>query len=108
MLRRDGHLLVVVPGPGHLAELVAGLGLIGVDAAKPARLAVTLDPFFESVDEKAVGYDLDLTRDQVRAAVAMGPNAWHLSAGVLAERVAGLPELTRVRVDAVLKSYRPR
>jgi 23S rRNA (guanine745-N1)-methyltransferase len=108
VLRRDGRLLVVVPGPGHLGELVDRLGLIGVDAAKPARLAATLDPFFELVGEKAVGYHVDLTRDQVRAAVAMGPNAWHLSADVLAERVAGLPELTRVGVDAVLKCYRPR
>jgi 23S rRNA (guanine745-N1)-methyltransferase len=108
VLRRDGRLLVVVPGPGHLGELVDRLGLIGVDVAKPARLAATLDPLFELVGEKAVGYHVDLTRHQARWVVAMGPNAWHLSADLLAGGVAGLPELTRVRVDAVLKSYRPR
>jgi 23S rRNA (guanine745-N1)-methyltransferase len=108
VLRADGALLVVVPGPTHLAELVAALGLIGVDAAKPARLAATLDPLFESIGDKVIGYHVDLTRDQVRAAVAMGPNAWHLSADVLAERVAGLPKRTRVTVDAVLKCYRHR
>jgi 23S rRNA (guanine745-N1)-methyltransferase len=108
VLRPDGLLVVVVPGPGHLAELVTALGLIRVDAAKPARLAATLDPFFAGLGERPVSYDLQLTREQVRAAVAMGPNAWHVPADVLADRVAALPELNRVRVEAELRCYRPR
>jgi 23S rRNA (guanine745-N1)-methyltransferase len=108
VLRPDGHLLVVVPGPGHLGELVESLDLIGVDAAKPERLAATLEPFFEPVGDHPVAYHLELTRDQVRSVVAMGPNAAHLSGEVLAGRVAHLPERSRVRVDAHVRAYRRR
>jgi 23S rRNA (guanine745-N1)-methyltransferase len=108
VLRPEGHLLVVVPGPGHLGELVERLSLIGVDAAKPERLAATLDPFFDPVGDHPVDYHVDLTREQVRAVVAMGPNAAHLPPELLAERVARLPELSRVQVDAHVRDYRRR
>lgn len=106
VLRGDGRLVVVVPGPAHLRELVVGLGLIGVDAAKADRLAASLHPWFQAVDEHPVGHRMQLTRDQVRAAVAMGPNAWHVGADELAARVAQLPEVSAVSVEASVRTYR--
>lgn len=45
VLRPGGVLVVVTPAPGHLAELVTALGMVGVDPAKPQRLAAGLRPW---------------------------------------------------------------
>jgi 23S rRNA (guanine745-N1)-methyltransferase len=48
VLAPGGALVVVTPGPGHLAELVGALGLLGVDPDKDARLHARLAPAFAS------------------------------------------------------------
>ena len=101
-----GVLLVVTPGPRHLAELVDPLGLIGVDADKPARLAATLDPYFESVETEDVEFEFRLRRPEAAALVRMSPSAHHVTEDQLEERLARLPEPLVVTASVTLASYR--
>lgn len=107
ILRPAGHLLVVTPGPDHLAELIGPLGLLAVDARKEERLAAKLSPYF-AVDREA-GYRSTLMLDHaaITALVAMGPSAWHAGQAALASRIAGLHELTEVTLAARLTILRP-
>ncbi|HEY3604831.1 MAG TPA: rRNA (guanine-N1)-methyltransferase [Sporichthyaceae bacterium] len=108
VLRADGALLVVTPGPGHLGELVAAVGLISVDVDKPARLAAALEPWFEPGPAQRVSALLSLSRGAVAAVVGMGPNAHHLAAGELAQRTAALAEPVAVTLEVDVAVYRSR
>lgn len=77
VLRPDGVLVVATPAPGHLRELVDRLGLVRVDPAKSERLAASLDPWFTMEEEQRYRWPLRLSAEEARAAVAMGPSAWH-------------------------------
>jgi 23S rRNA (guanine745-N1)-methyltransferase len=106
VLRPTGVLLVVTPGPRHLAELVGPLGLIGVDADKSARLAATLDPYFEVVDAQDVEFGLTLRRDEASALVRMSPSAHHVTENQLAAGLAALPEPLTATASVTLGAYR--
>jgi 23S rRNA (guanine745-N1)-methyltransferase len=108
VLRPDGALLVVTPGPGHLGELIGPLGLISVDAHKPARLAAALDRWFAPVSARRLTAPMALSRDAVRAVVAMGPNAHHVDPDRLAGRVATLREPVAVTLEVDVAVSRPR
>jgi 23S rRNA (guanine745-N1)-methyltransferase len=104
VLRPGGLLVVVTPGPDHLAGLVDVLGGLQVDQAKDSRLAATLQPHLTPVDRTEHRWELELsTTDAVRA-VAMGPSARHLAD--LDARVAALPEPVRVTASIVVSRYR--
>jgi len=81
ILAPGGALVVVTPTPRHLAELVDALGLLSVDARKPERLARSLG---EPLRERIVEAPLELSREDVRALIAMGPSAHHVDADALA------------------------
>ena len=101
-----GHLVVVTPGPDHLAGLVDALGGLTVDAGKDDRLAAALEPHLERVDRAGHRWPLRLPhRDAVRA-VAMGPSARHLAD--LPARVAGLPDPVPATASIVVTRYRRR
>ncbi len=106
VLRPGGTLLVVTPGPRHLAELVGPLGLIGVDAEKPARLAATLDPHFDRLDTETVEFEIRLRRDEAAALVRMSPSAHHVTEPQVASTLARLPEPLTATVSTILSSYR--
>ena len=76
ILAPDGVLLVVTPAADHLAELVEPLGLLRVDPSKEDRTAAAL-PGFRRTGRDRLAATLRLGRDELRALVAMGPNAWH-------------------------------
>jgi 23S rRNA (guanine745-N1)-methyltransferase len=99
-----GGLVVAVPGPGHLAELRAALGLIGIDARKGERLAEAFGGFVPA-GETAVRYELRLGPADLTDLVAMGPNARHVGAGDLAARVAALPSPCTVTVDVTVHGW---
>lgn len=107
VLTGDGLLLVVTPAADHLGELVSALGLVGVDSAKPDRLAATLSDFVP-VHSEPVRFDLRLDHDEVAAVVGMGPSAYHLPADTLAERIATLPAATHTTAAVIVAGYRPR
>jgi 23S rRNA (guanine745-N1)-methyltransferase len=104
VLRPGGLLVVVTPGPDHLAGLVDVLGGLQVDAAKDSRLAAALEPHLAPVDRTGHRWELALSRADAARAVAMGPSARHLAD--LAERVAALAEPVRATASIVVSRYR--
>ncbi len=91
-----GLLLVVIPGPGHLAELRAALGLLDIEANKEHRVAERFAGRFAPAAAETLAYDLELDREGVRDLVLMGPNYRHLS-----DRTrAALDRLDRFRTRA--------
>jgi 23S rRNA (guanine745-N1)-methyltransferase len=105
VLAPGGALIVASPGADHLAELRGPLGLIGMDDRKTARLADAYRDYADAT-EHAVRYSLSLAHAEVTDLVAMGPNARHIGADSLAERVAALPEPVTVTVDVEVRGYR--
>lgn len=77
VLRPDGALLVVTPGPEHLAELGRDAGLLAVDPDKDRRLAATLDADFRLVDRQSIVVPLRLSALDVWRVVHMGPAGHH-------------------------------
>ena len=75
VLRPDGRLLVVTPGPDHLAELS---GLLAVDPDKDRRLAAALDGF-SLVDRETCRVPLSLSPLDVWRVAHMGPAGHHRS-----------------------------
>ena len=101
VLAPGGGLVVAAPGPGHLAEVRAALGLIGIDSRKSERLAGAFGGYARA-GESAVRYRLSLGHADLTDLVAMGPNARHIGADDLAARVAGLPAPFAVTVDVTV------
>jgi 23S rRNA (guanine745-N1)-methyltransferase len=106
VLRPDGRLLVVTPGPAHLTELVSTLSLLRVDPAKPDRVATSLGPGFAEDGSAVHERVLALSRAEVGTLAGMGPSAWHLDPARLAEAIAGLAEPVRVTAQVRVTGYR--
>jgi 23S rRNA (guanine745-N1)-methyltransferase len=107
VLRPDGVLVVVTPRPEHLARLVDGLGLLGVDPQKQERLDTGLGRWFEPVVAHPYTRTLTLDRADAHRLAAMGPSAFHLGAAELAARVAALDEPIKVELAVSIGVYRP-
>jgi len=75
VLAPGGRCVVVTPTPDHLAELRAIT--IAVDPDKSERLHATLAPLHH-VEHQQVEFAMHLTRDDLRALIAMGPSAHHV------------------------------
>lgn len=88
VLQKGGVAAIVTPAPGHLHELVAALGLIGMREREPDQLAPELDV----VGTRHLDWRLTLDRAAARDAAAMGPSAFHIDPAELDERVAALPQ----------------
>lgn len=104
VLRPGGRLVVVTPGPDHLAGLVDAVGGLTVDAAKETRLAEALEPHLTPVDRAEHRWPLTLPRADALAAVAMGPSARHLTD--LPARIATLPDPLGTTASIVVTTYR--
>lgn len=107
VLAPGGSFIVVTPTPRHLSELIAPLGMIGVDATKDDRLAEAMSGRFDRVDSALVEYSLRLTHPDVGNVVAMGPSAHHAS-DLRAARIAALPETVEVTASVTVSRYRAR
>lgn len=103
-----GGLLVVVPTPRHLAEIVGPLDLLTVDERKDERLAAALEPHFERVGSERHEETLGLEHRDVEAVVRMGPSAPHVQDAELRRGFGRLPDPVSVTVSVVLVAYRPR
>lgn len=77
VIRPGGTVLAAFATPRHLAELRDRLGLLEVGEAKLERLAERLTGDFELTETDTVEFELNLSAEQVRLLVAMGPNARH-------------------------------
>ncbi len=81
VLRPGGTLIVVTPASEHLAEL-AELHGIRVDPRKDERLREQLEPFLAFTDTRRIQWTINLTRDESRAVVRMGPAAHHITPAI--------------------------
>ncbi|GAA1522707.1 methyltransferase domain-containing protein [Dactylosporangium maewongense] len=106
VLRPGGVAVVVTPAPGHLAELVAALDMVGVDPAKPERLAASLRPWLTQVDEVPLRATLALDRAAAAALVGMGPSAWHTDPAAVTATLAGMPEPITATLEVRLSTWR--
>ena len=108
VLHPAGRLLVVTPGHGHLAELAGPLGLLSVDPRKQERLAGTVGPYFQLLEQRPHAAVLQLDHRDVAAAVGMGPSARHADPAVLAARIRELPAPVPVTLSVTLSVFGPR
>jgi len=105
VLAPGGALVIVTPGPGHLRELREPLGMIGMDARKPERLAAAFGGY-PGDDAHDVMYEMCLDHAAASAVVLMGPSAHHMSAEQLAGRLRALPEPVTVTAELRVQVYR--
>jgi len=108
VLRPEGALVVVTPASDHLAEVVAALDLLQVDARKEERLADQLDPHFALERRSDLTWSLRLGHGDSLNAALMGPSAPHLDRASLDGRVRALPEPFAVTAAVTIGVYRRR
>jgi len=85
LLAPDGLLVVVTPGPAHLAELADRVGLVGVQPEKQRAVAHSLAPWFAPRAARRLRYPVELTGTEAAELARMGPSAWHLTPAALAD-----------------------
>ncbi len=90
ILAPGGLIVAVTPQPGHLAEIGAPMGMLGIDAGKDDRLRDDLSNHAEVVEQRPIEYRVELDAQQVCDIVAMGPNAFHQSQVQIAGRAEEL------------------
>lgn len=73
-----GHLLVVMPAPGHLAELRARFSLLGIASGKQERLQAELAEWFVPGVERSCAFGMKLEGEALVDLVGMTPSARHL------------------------------
>ncbi|WP_299571006.1 putative RNA methyltransferase [uncultured Williamsia sp.] len=100
-----GRVVIVAPTPRHLDEIVAPMGMIGVDPTKSDRLGATMSAAFTRRDRRLVEYALDADRGLVADLVAMGPSAHHVAPAELADRAAAMPPSTAVTFSMTVSVY---
>jgi 23S rRNA (guanine745-N1)-methyltransferase len=105
VLAPEGTLLVVTPNQGHLAELIAVLGMVRVDEDKERRLRESLAGEFVQTDAAAVEVGMRLDHRSVEQLVAMTPSARHLQPAELTERIAVLVDPVEVTLSVTLSVW---
>jgi len=96
ILATGGRLIVITPNSDHLKELIEPFEMIGVDPDKEERLEKSLADVTEDIRDRSLEWTMELTPDQVRDLVGMGPSAGRIEVERLEELVAGLDERTTV------------
>jgi 23S rRNA (guanine745-N1)-methyltransferase len=105
VLAPSGVVVVVAPTPRHLGEIIAPMGMIGVDPTKSDRLGATMSAAFTRVDRRLVEYTVDADRDLVADLVAMGPSAHHVPSEQITARVTAMPPSTAVTFSMTVSVY---
>lgn len=108
VLRPSGRLLVVIPRPLHLVELVDSLDLLQVDPNKDERVQEELGSHFIEEYSEYYERELILDRNDIGHLVSMGPSALHIDQDDLKTRIDRLPDQTKVTLSLTLSRYRPR
>ncbi|SDW52288.1 23S rRNA m(1)G-748 methyltransferase [Arthrobacter sp. yr096] len=83
VLRPGGTLVVVTPRPGHLAEIAARTGMLGIEDGKEERLVDSMRAHFASGDSHTLDIPLLLSGPEVADLAFMGPAGHHLHSGQL-------------------------
>lgn len=107
VLRPGGLALVVVPLPGHLAQLREDAGLLGIDGDKEERLAAHLEADFEELESVDVNAWMRLEPHAAALVAHMGPAGHHRAlADILAELETSGPR--DVQLSVRVHAYRRR
>ncbi len=77
VLRPNGLLLVVIPGPEHLRELRDALNLLAMEEQKEQHVVASLSGHFAESGVQRLAYTMQLAGDDLVRLVAMTPNARH-------------------------------
>jgi 23S rRNA (guanine745-N1)-methyltransferase len=85
VLRPGGTLVVVTPRPGHLAEIAARTGMLGIEEGKEERLVESMEGHFASGTSRSLDLPLLLRGPEVADLAFMGPAGHHLHPGRLSE-----------------------
>jgi 23S rRNA (guanine745-N1)-methyltransferase len=96
VLAPGGLLVVVTPGPAHLAELAARVGLLGIHPEKQRAVADGLAPWFRPLEGRRLRYATELGGAEAAELARMGPSARHLTPAAL----AAAERLDRLEVTA--------
>ncbi|MFF2841721.1 methyltransferase domain-containing protein [Paenarthrobacter sp. NPDC057981] len=88
VLRPGGSLLVVTPRPGHLQEIAARTGMLGIEEGKEERLAESMSGWFDSPTSRSLDVPLVLSGSEVADLAYMGPAGHHLRQEQLSELAA--------------------
>ena len=105
LLSTTGVLIVVVPGPEHLRELRVDLGLLGIQAEKGEQLRSRLGSALIRQAQEQLRFDVGLDVAAVRDLVAMGPNAFHLTAAEIEELARSVAAPVNVSVAVELSVW---
>ncbi|MFP5311173.1 MAG: methyltransferase domain-containing protein, partial [Actinomycetes bacterium] len=108
ILRPAGVLAVVTPRRGHLADLAALTGMLGIEEGKEERLMDAMAGYFEPESSLDVDIPLRLTRQAAADLAFMGPAGHHLDRGDIAARLSGSPEPVTAEARFKLLVFRPR
>jgi 23S rRNA (guanine745-N1)-methyltransferase len=90
ILAPGGALATVTPEPAHLASLRSALGLMDIEQTKHSRLESSLAGAFVERSRQSVQFEVPWGLETLRDVVAMGPNAFHLGASDLDQRLTAL------------------
>ena len=104
MLTPGGVLIVVTPGPEHLAELRDRVGLLGIAQDKQERLDRSLAGL-RRVGSLELFRRMRLSRDDVTHLTLMGPAAHHVTEEEVTSRMAGLGSLIEVGLHVQAQTY---
>lgn len=108
VLAPHGQVVVLTPAVGHLDELRAPLGILGVEEGKVERMYEQAKGYLEqAADPVDISFPIVLDKASIVAQVGMSPSARHISAEQLAERIAALPDSMAVTARARLDRLRP-
>ena len=81
ILRPDGRLVVVTPGPRHLHELRRAGLVMGMQDDKRDRLAAALGARFAAGGDESLEYEMTLSEAEGRLLAGMGPSGHHETTG---------------------------
>lgn len=104
VLAPGGLLAVASPAADHLREL--GDLVLSVDARKDERLDGALGEYFARTGRTEVRRVVEMTPEQQRQAVTMGPAGHHLDRGDRRERLAALSSARAVTVSFTVSTFR--
>ncbi len=105
VLRPDGALVVVGPGPHHLYALRQQI-YAEVTPHEPEQFLPTLAPSFTPLSERRLGYELTVTTgEQIGDLLTMTPFGWNIDQARRAAVEATAP--LRTAVDVAIRLFRP-
>ncbi|MBA4025302.1 MAG: methyltransferase type 11 [Gordonia sp.] len=107
VLAPGGRLVVVSPTPRHLTEIVAAVGMIGVDKDKSVRIGNSMAGHFTRTARSLLEYPITLSHNQVVDVVLMGPSAFHLTEQDVTSRLTGHADPMTVTVSVTAAVYQP-